>query len=274
MAAGAACSVRLIKEGVAIEKFLKDNNLEHIIGSKFIWDIRMNLALTAGLGTKMSIADNIFDGTVTPATMFIDSSSASDDTGSTDHCQEVTVLGIVADGTHTKDTMATNGTTGLDTGAVSWRRIIHSYGSAWGSGDDDAAGDIYIQDDAAGTTKYLKIAATANESDGLKIYLGGGWKCMVELEMNPVATAASANNTMIAMKAVYNGFKEHGTDPDYAYDVLSLGVAGGQRKRLFPLVWEVEEGGEGTVDFECSYFGQTASAVCSARVLVWKDKRF
>ena len=274
MAAGAACSVRLISDTVYIEKFLKDHNLKDIVGSIFIWDIKMNQALTAGLGTSMSIANAIMDGTGTPAKVFIDSTSASDDVGGTDHLQQATVLGIVADGTPTKDTMPTNGTTGLDTGTALWRRIVHAYGTAWGSGDDDAAGTVTIQDDAAGTNKYLTIAAAANESDGLKIYLGGGWKAMVEMEMNITAMEDTTKAGNISMKAQYNGFTGYGTDPDYAYDILSMGRNGAAApRRLFPGEWEVPAGGEGTIDFECSYLGATASALCQARVIVWKDKR-
>jgi hypothetical protein len=270
MAAGAACSVRLISDSVYITKYLRDHNLD-IVGKAFIWDIRMNLALTNGLGTSMSIANAIMNGTVTPAKVFVDSSSASDDTGGTDHCQEVTVIGIVADGTPTLDRMPTNGLTGLDTGEALWRRLVHAYGSAWGSGDDDAAGNITIQDDAAGTNDYLTIAAGANESDGLKIYLGGGWRAMVEMEMNITAMEDTTKAGNISMKALYNGFEEHGTDPDYAYDILSMGRNGAAvNKRLFPGVWYVEEGGEGTIDFENTYLGATGSAMCSARVIVWK----
>jgi len=274
MAAGTACSVRLISDTVYIEHFLKEHNLKDIIGSVFIWDIKMNLALTAGLGTSMSIANKIWDGTSVPAKLFIDSSSASDDTGGTDHVQEATVIGIVADGTPTADPMPTNGTTGLDTGATLWRRIVHSYSSAWGSGDDDAAGNITIQDDAGGTNVYLTIAAAANESDGMKIYLGGGWKAMVDMKMNITAMEDTSKLGNISMKAQYNGFIGYGTDPDYAYDILAMGQNGAaQSKRLFPGVWEVPAGGEGTIDFENGYLGATASALCQARVIVWKDKR-
>ncbi len=265
MAHGAACRVRLITDKEYVDKFVKEHNLD-IVGKKFIYDIRMELALTAGLGTFMSIPNAVFDGTSVPATVFVDSSSADDDTDPTDHLQKAKVIGIVADGTPTIDEIDMNGLTGNE-GAELFRRLIHLYGSSWGSGGDDAAGNIFVQNDAAGTTKYFSIVIGANESEGLKIWLGEGWCAMIEMEIQQTANEDSTKNARLLMKAVISGC-QGGDDPDYNYEVLSISNKGPSRKRLFPTVWK--SGADGSINFQNAYISATASALCIARVLVFK----
>lgn len=265
MAHGVACRVRLITDKEYVDKFVKEHKLD-IVGKKFIYDIRMELALTAGLGTFMSIPNNVFNGTTVPAKVFVDSTDALDDTGATDHLQKAKVIGIVADGTPTIDEINMNGTTGNE-GAALFRRLIHGYGSSWGSGGKDAAGTIHIQDDVTGTTKYLEIAIGANETEGLKIWLGDGWFAMIEMEIQQTAQEDTSKIGRLLMKAVISGC-QGGDDPDYDYEVLSISNNSPSKKRLFPTVWK--SGVDGSINFQNSYIGATASALCIARILVFK----
>lgn len=265
MAHGAACRVRLITDKEYVDKFVKEHKLD-IVGKKFIYDIRMELALTAGLGTFMSIPNAVFDGKTTPAEVFVDSDSVNDDTGPTDHLQKAKVIGIIADGTPTVDEIDMNGTTGNE-GAVEFRRIIHGYGSSWGSGGNDAAGNIFIQNNAAGATKFLSIVPGANETEGLKIWLGEGWCAMIEMEIQQTADEDATKSGRLIMKAIISGC-QGGDDPDYNYEILSISNKGPSKKRLFPTVWK--SGVDGSINFQNTYLNATASALLTARVLVFK----
>ncbi len=163
-----------------IRKRDKDGNYPRM------FEIRYSGTCSAAAAQIGAAADNALNGTTTPVLVYADSASADDTDSAVKNVRKVRLIGIsVASAqayingeeneVYSVEEINMNGTTAV----VSTRyylRVIHVYASDWGSAASVAAGAITIQDDAAGTTKYLTIALGANESNnGGLIYVAEGY---------------------------------------------------------------------------------------------------
>lgn len=166
-----------------------------------------------GTITKLNEGRATYEG----ALFYIVSSSASDDGGATDHCQEVTVLGWDEDGKKATEVVSMNGTTVVKL-TQRFKRLTHMWGSKFGTGDDDAAGNIILITSAtANKTTLLTIAAGSTESVGARIHIPNGQNVLIwDME---VSHTTNANTGSTIVTAHLTGFEDaSNTDPDY--DVL------------------------------------------------------
>lgn len=154
-----------------------------------IFEIRYSAAASAAAAEIGAAADNALDGTTTPVLVYVDCAADTDKDAATGHVRKVRIIGLSVasaqnyiNGTETAvysieevNLTAAGGTTAVITTRY-YVRLIHFYASDWGSGGADASNAIYVQDDAAGTTKYLTIAQNFNDSNnGGLIYVGTGY---------------------------------------------------------------------------------------------------
>ena len=163
--------------------------------------------------TQISIPNAVFDGTTTPIVVYVISSSASDtNVGGAGHAEKVTIIGLDENGIIKKEKVETNGTTQVAT-TTKWKRIFHAYCSEWGSGGDDAAGNITITNTGQAAT-YLTIAAGVNESDGCKFWVDTGAIVHNPSHYHTLITTDNLNRK-IRVKYVLKGFGSLGNDPDF-----------------------------------------------------------
>ena len=154
-----------------------------------MFEIRYSGTCSAAAAQIGAAADNALDGTTTPVKVYVDCAADTDKDASTGHVRKVRIIGIsvASDQAYINGTedpvysieevnlTAAGGTTAVATSRY-YLRVIHFYASDWGSGGSDASNAIYVQDDAAGTTKYLTIAQNYNESNnGGLIYVADGY---------------------------------------------------------------------------------------------------
>jgi hypothetical protein len=147
--------------------------------------------------------------------LYVQSSSASDDSGAADHCQQVILEGFDAiTGLYATDTIALSGTTAVKT-AVQFKRISHLHGSKYGTGDADAAGNITVETSAtANQTALLTIAAGATESGGCRIHVPDGQYLLVEDAIIYNVTNAATGATYVTVHLT--GFEDSSNiTPDY-----------------------------------------------------------
>lgn len=124
----------------------------------------------AEIGTAATAAK---DGTTTPFIAIAVSSSASDDSGATDHLQRIHLIGISVssaanyilgkeDPVYSIEEIVLNGV--ADVNSVRYYlRVLHAYGVSWGSGGSDAAGNVTIE--APANTALLTMDAGDNETN-------------------------------------------------------------------------------------------------------------
>lgn len=172
-----------------------------------MFEIRYGGTASAAATEIGAAADNALDGTTTPVLVYVDCAADTDKDASNGHVRKVRIIGLsvanaqdyingVEDPVYSLEEVnltAAGGTTAVVTTRY-YLRVIHFYASDWGSGGTDASNAIYVQDDAAGTTKYLTIAQNNNESNnGGLIYVGDGfygrWKRLLA-NLNDNAYAA------------------------------------------------------------------------------------
>jgi len=123
----------------------------------------------AEIGTAATAA---FDGTTTPAVIYVDSSSANDTDAADKDVRAVHVIGISVSSVkgfnegekplYSVEEIRTSGTTAV----ISTRfylRLLHAYAAEWGSGGAEAAGNVIITN--VTPTTYLQIDADSNESN-------------------------------------------------------------------------------------------------------------
>lgn len=126
-------------------------------------------------------ANSIGDGTTTPLQLSIVSAQVTDiDTGA-GKVRKVRIIGVsvptlvtpVSEAVYSVEEINMNGTT--DVLSSRWYlRLIHVYSSDWGSGGQDAEGDITIENPA--DTDLQTITAGTNESSGCVIYGCNGYR--------------------------------------------------------------------------------------------------
>ncbi len=133
------------------------------------------------------------------------SSSANDGNGGTDHLQAISSIGINGSNKMiTVQNIATSADwTTFQLEVELWKNIFHCFGSLWGSGDDDPAGDVDIRkiDD----TVIVELAAGDNEGNGAAFVVPHGHACMLYGGMlrRLTATGAWANDEGIKIRIVY-----------------------------------------------------------------------
>lgn len=224
MAHGSACKMRLwefkgklASDGAQASAYKVAEEL-FARGYRGIQVLQIDFSLaTAGASfAEISAPNAVMDGTSTPAAVFIDSSSA-DDAAAGAGAQEVTV--ILQHGTTGKLVnleKAPTGTTGVSI-VTTAKRILHAFVSA----GVDAAGDIYIQDDAAGSAKYLKIAAGAVESEGAVIRVPSGHGVKLVIDNLTKIGALTAVTDLAQLQFLLAGF-DNNIDPDNDYELVEI----------------------------------------------------
>ena len=123
-------------------------------------------------------ADTIGDGTTTPFQITVVSAQATDIDTAAGKVRKVRLIGVSVSSiqkflngeeapVYSVEEVNMNGSTDV-LSARYYLRLIHAYASDWGSGGQDAEGDITIESPA--DTDLQTIAATYNESNGCVIY--------------------------------------------------------------------------------------------------------
>lgn len=119
----------------------------------------------------------IFDGSSTAAVVYYDAADAKD-TAAGVGVRTIAIIGIDEAGTGVQnETYSMAGQTGTSTGDK-WTRVW-AFKSMTAGSEGDAAGAIYVQDDAAGTNKHMTMALGDNCSISARIYPPDGWKCQM-----------------------------------------------------------------------------------------------
>ncbi|KKL55425.1 hypothetical protein LCGC14_2255560 [marine sediment metagenome] len=133
------------------------------------------------------------------------SSSVNDNSSGTGHLAKINGIGI--NGLNRMITVQMTGhPTDWTTFVVhteTWKNVFHCYGSEWGSGDDDPAGDVDIRkfDD----TVIVELGAGDNEGNGAAFVVPHGHACMLYggVLRRLTATGAWANDEGIKIRIVY-----------------------------------------------------------------------
>lgn len=229
----------------------------------YLFELRYTAAFSNGYA-EIGAPNAVFDGTSTAAVVYVDSTSANDSSTGVG-AQEVTILGIDENDNFVAVAVATGGTTGQSS-VTKFKRIFHAYVSAAGA-NNDAEGDIYVQDDATGTTKYLKIAAGTVESEGSALFVPTGIQFSVALKRLIVVTAANATAALLVKAAAINTTSVGG-DPDLAYIPIRATSASGD-------VVEQATGPATAVSgckltFSETYTGNQESGFYQAVVVLWE----
>lgn len=223
MAHGAACKMRLwefsgklVSNGAQASAYKVAQEL-HAMGYRGIQIIQLDFsqAMPGTSLTELNIPNALFDGTVTAAALFIDSTSA-DDAAAGAGATQVTIIVQNTSGKLVNFPKAPTGTTGVST-TTTWKRLLH----AFVSGGVDAAGDIYVQDDAAGTTKYLKIAAGAVESEGSLIRVPSGYGVKIVIDNVTKIGALTDITDLAQLQFLMAGF-DGNIDPDNDYELVEI----------------------------------------------------
>lgn len=175
--------------------------------------------------TEIAPPDNVFDGTSTPAKVYVVSDNASD-------TQDLTLLGLDENDNITTETITLTGTTAVQS-STKWKRIFHAYVIT------NATGTITVQDDAAGTTIYLTIAATHQESNGAAFWVPSGYAVFVSRSDLVMTTKAGTNSTL-DVNVYYTGFGG-GDNPDLDFEHIRVGNTGNKDMEKPTCVW-ISEG--------------------------------
>lgn len=146
--------------------------------------------------------------------LYLVSSSANDTDSAAGHCREVTIEGFDESGLYSKIVVAMNGTTVVKLGGR-LKAVSHIFGSKFGTGDNDAAGNIILVTSSTGNkTTLLTIAAGATESNGFTLFVPDGQKCLIT-DMKLYNTT-NANTGATIVTATLTGFGEvSNITPDY-----------------------------------------------------------
>jgi len=268
MAHGALCMMRLASGDSVLEHLeLAGEPTKEFMGR--VDRDTLHLISIAWAGTfnngykEISAPNAIFDGTVTPAVVYVDSTSG-DDTAAGDGVQQVTIIGILEDGTLGTVAVETGGTTGQSS-VTKFQRIFHAYASRWGSGNDPV-GDIYIQDDATGTVKYLKMAAGTNETEGAEIFLPTGYKAVLDTIALTMTSSANANSAIL-VKASGININGMGADPEYLYNEWRTVISSGGVHASHTDVRLAQAGAK--ITFSETYKGSAEDGLFHVHILIW-----
>lgn len=132
------------------------------------------------------------------------SSSADDGNEAGDHLQGISAIGI--NGSDKMVTVQMLATTAAWTETLHtelWKNIFHCFGSKWGTGDDDPAGDVDIR--TIGDVVIVELPTGDNEGNGARFVVPHGHVAMLyggHLR-RLTTTGAWANDEGIAIRIVY-----------------------------------------------------------------------
>lgn len=132
------------------------------------------------------------------------SSSADDGNEAGDHLQGISAIGINgSDKMVTVQMLATAAAWTETLHTEIWKHIFHSFGSKWGTGDDDPAGAVDIR--TVGDVVIVELVAGDNESNGARFVVPHGHACMLYGGMlrRLTTTGAWANDEGIKIRIVY-----------------------------------------------------------------------
>jgi len=271
MAHGAMCKMRLAT-GDDVQRYLNitGNSLaKYCAGLK---SSRLKLITVAFAGTfnngyqEIGAPNAIFDGTSVPAAVYVDSSSADDAAGGTG-TQEVTIIGLDENDHIVAVPVATGGTTGTSS-VIKFKRIFHAYASKWGAGND-TVGTMYIQDDVAGTAKFLTIVATYNETEGSAVFCPDGAMVTVACVSLVITTSANANAALLVKHSAIN-VNGVGADPELMYREYRTTTSSGGTHEVCVGINSCQEGAKITLSE--TYKGAAEDGQMIAHILVIEDE--
>lgn len=209
-----------------IIKTLKEANLD-----PYILDIKMTGTSGGTTAAEIDPPDNVFDGETTPAKLWVVSSSTSDTDAAISHCRLVKIIGIAEVAKYspfnkslgnkrivTEEIVALDGTTDVETTNL-WVRVFHMSGIKFGSGGQDAAGDITLSDDASGTTVYLTISTGNTESNGAALFVPLNQKMVSVNESAAMTSMTNAPTTNVILTKDYEVSVLGRTDDDLSKDI-------------------------------------------------------
>ncbi len=133
------------------------------------------------------------------------SSSANDGNAIGDHLQGINTIGIneLNKLVDILNIATTDDWTTFQLEVEEWKNIFHCYGSQWGTGDDDPAGDVDIRkiDD----TVIVELGAGDNEGNGAAFVVPHGHACMLYggILRRLTSSGAWANDEGIKIRIVY-----------------------------------------------------------------------
>ena len=160
--------------------------------------------------TQVKAGSDAYEGTP----IYFKSASASDKNAAAGHVRKITAIGFYKDNgiprlkSEEISLDVTAGTTRVNSSESLWFRIIHHGASDWGSGDNDAAGNISMQNHDA-VVSYLVLAAGTNESEGAVIWVPAGWHVLipfVSVTLDDIAVATAIDGAMAQM--AFTGFDD------------------------------------------------------------------
>jgi hypothetical protein len=257
MAHGAAVKMRLFNlTGKTISAAGAITGLNEVVrnlknaGYSGIQVIKIHYAGTLSNGFTEIGAPNsaAFDGTATEAAVYLDSDAAGD-------TKPFNVIGL--DNGKIVDAPTTmTGTDGVAT-TETWTRIMHGYLP----GTADAVGNIYVQDNASGDTKYLQCAAGAVDTEGSAIYVPDNHGVILCVDKFIPLTALTAASDLGLLKVAYTQFNNNNDESDYDYETFSISQSHHiNRTIVSPHVWESDDSGDSKIMIYESYIGNALNA--------------
>jgi hypothetical protein len=207
----------------------------------YLLSIRMAGTTGGTTPAEIDAPDNVFDGTTTAAKVWVVSASANDNDIAAGHCREVKIIGIrdivksdpygTSLGSQqvvSQEVISMAGVTPVES-EYAWRRIFHFSCYSYGTGGADAAGEIVLTDDAAGTTTYHTIDAGATEGNGAAIWFPLNQKGVIINGHAAMTTMTGVTTNNVILRKQYSSELTNQTDEDLAHDDL---VAYWSRKQL------------------------------------------
>ena len=271
MAHGALCKMRLVT-GDDVIRHLEISGSPITDFCKKVNSSRLKLITISYAGTfsagyaEISAPHGVFDGSATAAVVYVDSTSAEDAAGG-DGTQEVTIIGLDEFDKIVAVPVATGGTTGTSS-VTKFKRIFHAYASAWGSGND-TVGTMYIQDDVAGTAKFLSMAVTKNETEGSAVFCPAGALATIESLYLVITTSANANAALLIKHSAIN-VNGVGADPELMYMEHRTVTSAGGLKEMDPGLNSCQEGAKMT--FSETFMGAAEDGQVIIHMLVIEDE--
>lgn len=179
------------------------------------------------------------------------SSSADDGNAAGDHLQGISIIGI--NGNNKMVTVQNLATTAAWTTfqleTELWKNIFHPYGSKWGTGDKDPAGDVDVRTIA--DVVIVELAAGDNEGNGAAFVVPDGHVAMLYggIFRRLTASGAWANDEGVKIRIVYIDAIDGATGlvaADRAGNWIELVIAGqyGEQELEVPKGHMFEEGSQ------------------------------
>lgn len=265
MAAGAGCKVRM-DTGPAAWNIINQSKISKKIdrgASPVIFQMAFEGTFSNGFA-EVSAPNSVFNGVAVPIIVYAISSSASDDSGGADHAQTVKLLGIDENDAFIIVEIALNGQVQVAT-TVKFKRLIHAWVNNWGSGGQDAAGNITITNTGQAAT-YLTIAAGSNESDGMALWLVDGMQYNISHIDFKMTTSANANAALLIKESRVNF--GNGSDPDYDYHQWRSSISTGDTHESDDDI-HTADAANAKITISETYLGNAENGWFELHIIVW-----